>query len=190
MPLIFHHNPNTMQKHWNLLLAVLFSWTLTSCTPDSPQKFFEQAVLNTNLVNDFDPKTFGKSLEQYTIEYPNVPASKKKGNEAQEVVNMKVLSVERALKNIKALSATDDETKAIKENSIALFETVLPVYKNEYLQYAKLCDQKGPADQKAALLDKIEQNYAPKVYELLDALYQKGKVYAEKNNINVNWGRN
>ncbi|SHL60786.1 hypothetical protein SAMN05444266_104149 [Chitinophaga jiangningensis] len=178
-----------MQKHWNLLCIGVFVLFLAACAPESPQHFFEQAVLNTNLVNDFDPKSFGRTLEQNTIEYPDIPSSKKKGDEAQEVVKMKILTSERALENIKKLSANDDETKAIKENSIALFEMVIPVYKNEYMQYAKLCDTKGSAEEKAAILTKIEQNYAPKVYQQLDALYQKGKVYAEKNDIEVNWGR-
>lgn len=171
-------------------LVVAFVLLLTvSCQSASPGEFFDQAVLNSNLIHDFEPRHFGKSLEQYTVVYPNHPENNPKGDEAQQVVNNKILSIEAALKKIKDLNAGDDDQKAIKENAIALFETALPVYKNEYMQYAKLCDAKSTSPGKEALLAKVEKDDLPKVDALMGSLYEKGKAYAEKHDINVKWGR-
>lgn len=160
---------------------------LVSCQSTSPEKFFDQTILNTNLISQFEPNYFGKMLEQYTVEYPDMPSSKKKGNEAQEVVQIKITSIEHALEKIKALDANDEERKSIKQNSIELFEAALSVYKNEYLTYAKLCDEKSTSPEKQALLKKVEESDLPKIEKLMDSLYEKGKVFADKHNINVNW---
>ncbi|ANH81906.1 hypothetical protein A8C56_13805 [Niabella ginsenosidivorans] len=94
---------------------------MVSCQPASPDHFFDQAVLNSNLVSDFEPYSFGKALEQYTVEYPDVPSGKRKEKEARQVVQTKIQSIEGALARVKALDAGDDEMRAIKQNSIALF---------------------------------------------------------------------
>ncbi len=160
---------------------------LVSCQSTTPEKFFDQAILNTNMVNKLEPNYFGKMLEKHTVEYPDKPSSKKKGNEAQHLVETTILHIENALEKVKALDANDEERKLIKENSIELFEAALSVYKNEYLAYAKLCDQKSTSPEKQKLLKKVEESDLPKIEKLMDSLYEKGKVFAAKHNINVNW---
>lgn len=170
------------------LLAVLF-FGIVSCQSVSPEQFFEQVVLNTNYVADFAPGIFGKELEAQTVEYPDVPASKKHGDEAQKIVETKIISIERALGKIRELKAEDEEMRSMKDNSIELLETVLPVYKKEYMEYARLCDAKGSSAQKEILLQTVEKTYLPKVEELMENVYRKGKNYADKHQINVQWGR-
>ncbi|MEH6306320.1 hypothetical protein RYH73_11740 [Olivibacter sp. CPCC 100613] len=178
-----------MIKRIKYYMLIVLCFAILSCQSTSPEHFFDQVVLNTNYIVDFAPERFGKELEAQTIEYPDIPASKKKGDEAQNVVQNKVIAIERALENIKALRAGDDEMKMLKENSIELFETVLPVYKKEYMEYARLCDSKEPSSQKEAILHAIDSIYLPKVAELMENVYQKGKNYADKHHIDVKWGR-
>ncbi|MBF7090067.1 hypothetical protein IUY40_00725 [Flavobacterium sp. ALJ2] len=174
-----------IKKIQSLSLIFIFL-CLTSCESTSPQRFFDQAILNTNLLSQFEPHYFGDMLEKHAYENPN-PSSTKKGNEAQKAVEIKIQHIEQALEKIKVLDANDEERKAIKENSIELFETALAVYKNEYLKYAKFCDEKSTSTEKEVLLKKIEEVDMPKINNLMDSLYQKGKVFADKHQINVKW---
>ncbi len=176
-------------KHLLFIIFMSASLFFTACQSPSPENFFGKVVLNTNLVADFAPEQFGKRLEQETVEFPDIPSSKKEGNEAQQSVDIKIQTVEKALKDINELHVSDDDAKALKEQSIALFEKVLPVYKNEYSAYAKLCDTKGSADQKQALLEKIQKDYMPEIDKTFDEVYVLGKAYAEKHNLNVSWGK-
>jgi hypothetical protein len=52
--------------------------------------FFGKVVLNTNLVADFAPERYGKQLEQETVEFADMPSSKKVGDEAQKSVGIKI----------------------------------------------------------------------------------------------------
>ncbi|MEI2274769.1 hypothetical protein OHD16_21660 [Sphingobacterium sp. ML3W] len=175
-------------KHLLFIIFMSASLFFTACQSPSPENFFGKVVLNTNLVADFAPERFGKRLEQETVEFPDIPSSKKEGNEAQKTVDFKIQTVEKALKDINELHVSDDDAKALKEKSITLFEKVLPVYKNEYTTYAKLCDTKGSAEEKQALLEKIQKDAMPEIDKVFDEVYVLGKSYAEKHNLNVNWG--
>jgi len=184
----FGHKQNLYMKHSLFIIFMSMSLFFTACQSPSPETFFGKVVLNTNLVADFAPERYGKQLEQETVEFADMPSSKKVGDEAQKSVGIKIQVVEKALKDIKELNVSDADAKALKEQSIALFEKVLPVYKNEYTAYAKLCDGKGSAEEKQALLQKIEKNDMPSINEVFDNVYALGKAYAEKHNLNVNWG--
>lgn len=175
-------------KHLLFVIFMSASLLFTACQAPNPESFFGKVVLNTNLVADFAPDRFGKRLEQETVEFADISSSKKTGDEAQKSVDIKIQTVEKALKDINALNVSDDDAKALKEKSIALFEKVLPVYKNEYTAYAKLCDTKGSAEKKQELLQKIQQDYMPGIDKTFDEVYVLGKAYAEKHNLNVNWG--
>jgi hypothetical protein len=174
-------------KNTKLIFAVLFCYLAIGCQSESPEQFFDKVVLNTNIISDFAPEELGRRLEQETIEYPDIPSSKKKGNEAQQSVSVKIQYIEKVIKDIGNITVTDEDAKALREKSLKLFETVLPVYKNEYTAYAKLCDTKAPESEKQALLGKIDNDYLPEVNVLFEELQAMGKKYAEKHNLNVNW---
>lgn len=161
---------------------------LSACSiPESPEKFFDIAILNTNVFNDFASPGLIRHIDQESAEFPDIPSSKKKGDEATIFVTNKVLYIEQSLEKVKKLSASGDN-KDIKALSVALYELVLPVYKNEYMAYAKLCDSKAGQPEKDALAKSITEKYGVNFEQKYTSLMEKGKLFAEANNINVNWG--
>lgn len=172
----------------NLSAAAILTLSLTfqSCSED-PDKFFGVAVLNTNTITDFGTPILAKHIDAETTEFPDIPSSKKKGDEAIKLVESNLLYMEKSLKDIKALTANSDDSKEIKAQSIALYEYVIPVYKNEYTAYAKLCDSKAPQAQKDEIIKTIDQKYNAEFEKRYAALLESGKAFAKKNNLNVDW---
>lgn len=168
------------------LLLITLSLSLQSCSED-PDKFFGVAILNTNMMSDFGTPTLAKHINDDTIEFPDIPSSKKKGDEAVKHLQSTILYLEKSLKDIKNLGGNSDVRKEIKEQSIALYEFALPVYKNEYTAYAKLCDAKAPQDQKDKILKSIEEKYNAEFEKKYAALLANGKTFAEQNNLKVDW---
>lgn len=97
---------------------------------------------------------------------------------------MKLDTIEENYGKVKALSS-NAETKEMLSAAQALYEFVLPVYKNEYTQLAALYDDGAPADKTAALEKTIQEKYGAKFQELYTALGTAGKAYAAKHNIPV-----
>ena len=74
------------------------------------------------------------------------------------------------------------------QTSLALHDYILPVYKTEYQQLAKLYDE-GASNEKIQLqAQMINQKYYSHFDELYTKLISIGKLYAEQNSIKVNWG--
>ena len=167
-------------------LLVISSLSMQSCA-EPADKFFSTAILNTNTITDFATPALAKHIEDETTEFPDVPSSKKKGDEAVTMVQNNILYMEKSLNDIKALNANSDDRKVIKEKSIALYEFVIPVYKKEYTNYAKLCDSKADQAQKDALANSIEQKYAAKFETMYTDLMNAGKAFAKENDLNVDW---
>ncbi|WP_406824576.1 hypothetical protein [Pedobacter sp. KACC 23697] len=167
---------------------ILFTLFLSSCS-ETPERFFDIAILNTNMINDFASADLARHINDETKEYPDIPSSKKKGDEAAINVKNKILYLEQSLDKVKKLSASGEEEKEIKALSQQLYELVIPVYKNEYLAYAKLCDSKGSQAAKDDIIKNIDEKYGTRFEQNFNALMEKGKVYAQKHNIQVNWGQ-
>jgi hypothetical protein len=90
------------------------------------------------------------------------------------------------LEELEGLKETDD-TKDILQAFLALHKYVLPVYKNEYQQLAKLYDENAPKESIQAYAKSMYDKYFSTFATLHDKLTAAGKVYAEKHKINVNW---
>lgn len=165
-----------------LLTGLLF---LTACT-ESADRFFGVAVLNTNILREFGTPTFARRLDDQTKEFPGVPASKKNGDEAQKSITNEILFIEKNIKDISSLSESGVK-KEIKQQSLELFQFVLPVYKNEYMAYAKLCDAKAPQEQKDLIIKGIDEKYNEEFEKKYIGLLEKGKAFAKDNNLNVKW---
>lgn len=173
-----------MKKAISASLLLLF---LASCGKPDPQKFFSIAVLNVNLLAGFAGDGFSRQLES---------PSEKLGNDGSvspvtraETVETKLKAVEESYDNVKGLGGSEDE-KEIIEASKKIYEYVIPVYRNEYMQLARLYDSNAPADQITALTDSIESKYNAGFRQLYDNLISLGKAYAARHGIKVNWGHN
>lgn len=169
-----------------LAVAASLTFTLQSCSED-PDKFFGVAVLNTNTISDFGTPNLANHINDETKEFADIPSSKKKGDEGVQYVARNLSYMEKSLKDIKALSESGDQRKEIKAQSIALYEYVIPVYKNEYTAYAKLCDTKAPQEQKDEIIKSIAQKYNAEFERKYGQLLESGKTFADKNGLNVDW---
>ncbi|MCD9855984.1 hypothetical protein LUD75_14755 [Epilithonimonas sp. JDS] len=176
----------TFTNFFAFAVLILFSLSVLSCA-EPAERFFGTAILNTNAIGDFATPTLAKHINDETTEFPDIPSSKKKGDEAGKLVQNNILYMEKSLSDIKALNANSEDRKAIKEKSIALYEFVIPVYKNEYTNYAKLCDTKADQARKDELAYSIEQKYGAKFEKMYTELMEIGKVFAAENKLDVNW---
>lgn len=171
-----------------LALSIISILNFTSCNTATPEKYFNTAVLNTNLLSGFADNGMMRQLES-----PSVKLEEKSGETTpmknSEVIKDKIKSVEETLTEVKDLKVTE-ETKDMLQASISLYQFVLPVYKNEYLQIAESLDKKESAEKIDSEANAIHEKYFAKYNELYKKLISFGKVYAEKNNIKVNWNEN
>ena len=166
----------------------LFSFTccllLVSCEMATPENYFDRAVLNCNIMHGFAGSGLRRQLESPSVKLgkngQTVPMARK------EVIDNAITSLETNFEKVKKLKETDD-TRDILQASVALYEYVLPVYKTEYQQLAKLYDEVAPQEQIDALAQAIETKYGPGFAKLFDRLTAAGKPYAARYGIKVNW---
>lgn len=171
-----------------LFLTTLVCTLLLSCNRPSPDQFFQTTVLNTNILNEFGSERFTKSLMDETIEFPDMPSSKKNGDEAQQVVEVKIAYLEQTIKKIEDSTPPDEDGEVLKEKALDLFKFVLPVYQKEYLGLAAMCDKKQPESEIVQASENIIQAYAPAFEDKYVALIELGQQYAEKHDINASFG--
>ena len=167
------------------VICLYFLFVVTGCNTASPEKYFDVAVLNSNMLVGFSN---GSDLREF--ESPSVKMSETGGQpiamKRSEVVQSKIDFVEANLEKIKELKQTDD-TKEMLQTSLALHEYILPVYKSEYQQLAKLYDE-GAANESIQVQAKaIHDKYNPGFDDLYNKLINTGKSFAERHDIKVNW---
>lgn len=176
-----------MKRSISILLTAVSAFTIfCGCTAPDPEKIFGEAVLNSNMFHTFAAESMYREWGQ--------PSVKMVGNDVNNIVPMtrmemlenKIASIEPNLKKIEALPKNDD-TRAMIEASLALHNYILPVYKTEYKQLAKLYDDNAPQEQIDAMTKRIHDTYYKGFEERTNALIAAGKVYAAKHNINVRW---
>jgi hypothetical protein len=129
-----------MSSPFSFLTPILFfCFFIGGCNKPSPEKAFGIAILNSNMLVDFSNGGLERELES-----PSVKMGKTKDEyfpvKRKEIIETKIGFVEENYEKLKDFSQTDD-TKEIIQNSMELHEFILPVYKNEYMQLAKLYDE-------------------------------------------------
>jgi hypothetical protein len=104
----------------------------------------------------------------------------------KEIIDDKIQMLEAIREKLKSLKETGD-TRDILRTSSALYDYVLPVYKNEYMELARLYDENAPKES----IDAFTQSISDKYYTGYEQLFQKltlaGKSFAIKHDIKVNW---
>jgi hypothetical protein len=177
-----------MKKYLSPLFVLVNACLLSACHFVTEQTYFDRAVLNVmNMSNGFSGDGLLSELESPSVRLVEGSDNKTVAIKRKEVIDAKIQFLEENLRSIKELEETPD-TKDILQTSRALNEYVLPVYKNEYRQLAKLYDEGAPKEQIQALAQKIHNTYYTGYDNLCKRLVSYGKPYAEQNHIRVNWG--
>lgn len=171
-------------KKYILTALVFCSILFTACNTATPEKYFDVAVLNSNMLSGFASEGQLRQLESPSAKMDDkgqVVAEKR-----VEELNTKIQFLEKNYKEVKDLKETDD-AKDMLQHSVALYDYVLPVYKNEYTQLATAYDKGAAKEEVQHLALAIHEKYAAKYEVLYNNLIAAGKLYAAKHNIKVNW---
>jgi hypothetical protein len=169
------------------LPLLIGSFLLTSCDQTTPQNYFDRAVLSSNQMRGF-AGTGGieRELRQPSIKLVDPARDETAQMTRKEVVELKLAFIEQAYERVKALPESED-TREMVYASLALYEYVLPVYKNEYLQLARLYDEKAPEREIETFQRHIQDQYRPGFQSRMDTLLDAAKPYADRHGIKVNW---
>ncbi len=166
-------------------LFIVFCFVLFSCQSTTPEKCFDIAVLNSNMLVGFADDGLWRELES-----PSVKMGKTKDDvvpmKRSEIMDGKVKFIEENLDKLKDLSQNDDN-KNVVQASIALHQFILPVYKNEYSQLAKTLDSGASKESALGEAKAIHDKYFKDFETLYSSVIGNGKLYAEKHHIDVRW---
>lgn len=177
-----------MKKHVSSFLVLSCICFLSACSSNTPQTYFGLAVLDAmNMSTGFAGDGLSSQLESPSVKLVEGSKDKTVAMRRQEIIDNKIQFLEADLQKLKELKETPD-TKDMLQTSLALYEYVLRVCKNEYRQLAKLYDDGAPKEQVQALTEKIHTNYYTGFDKLCKQLVSLGKPYAEHNHIRVDWG--
>lgn len=173
-----------MKKYAVFLLMFYCSAFLAGCDMATPEKYFDVAVLNSNRVAGFAGNSLSRELESPSVMLD--ANGKQVVIKRQSLVEEYTRFTEEVLSRLGKFSKTEDN-KDIVSSSEAMYNYMLPVYKKEYTALAKLYDDGGTKEQTEAMDTQIKTTYGPKFKELYHDLISKGKLYAARHKIPVNW---
>ncbi|HEY5036390.1 MAG TPA: hypothetical protein VII74_04585, partial [Chthoniobacterales bacterium] len=110
-----------------------------------------------------------RELESPSVKLTNAATGESAPMKRKEVIDDKIGFFDQNLGKLRKLRSTQDTAELLR-TSLALYEYVLPVYRNEYEQLAALYDAGAPAEQIQSLARLISQKYGPKFETLFDQL--------------------
>ena len=168
------------------LIALAVGSLLSSCNNATPENYFDEAVLNVNLITPFGGQAALQSLAHPSVKL--VPGTKDQTTPMtrKELVEDQIQRVEGNLSQIKALPDSE-ETRDMVQTSVKLHEFVLPIYKTKYRQLAKLYDEGGSQPDRVSTAREIDTKYLTDYQALFKHLIELGKAYATKHQIKVEW---
>lgn len=172
------------------ILARVLLWAgamvlLSSCS-EPPRTCFDRAVLNCNMFHDFASRGMDRQLESPTVKLTDAKTGATAPMTRKEVVDDKVAFLERSFEKVRKLHQNDDNRDMVQA-SLALYEFVLPVYRDDYRRLAKLYDDGAPKQAIAQLTASIATQYGPPFAALSDRLTTAGKAYAARHDLKVMW---
>jgi hypothetical protein len=176
-----------MTKITPRLCAIACSLLLASCDTATPENYFDRAVLNCNLMHGFASNGMRQKLKHPSVKLKEGGQRETVSMTRKETIDNDLTSIEANFAKVQKLKRTDD-TRDLVEASIARHEYVLPVYKTEYQELARLYDDGAPREQIDALAQTIETKYGPGFATRFDHLTDVAKPYAARHGIKVNWG--
>jgi hypothetical protein len=137
---IFTGNFKNLKKLPSLFLISYWYCMLIACNTANPENYFDLAVLNCNMMMGFAGEGLQRELDQPSVKLAEGSKDQTVAMKRKEVIGNKIKFVENDLQKLQQLKETDD-TKDMLQASLALYGYVLPVYKTEYVQLAKLYDE-------------------------------------------------
>jgi hypothetical protein len=173
-----------MNKH--VLPLITLSCLVASCDPATPNDYFGRAVLNLNMFHDFAGARMDGELKQPSMRLADGGGKEVVQMTRKEVVDDKVEFAEASYEKVRKLKETE-ETREMLQASKAVYEYILPVYRNEYRELAKLYDNKAPQTEIDVLSGNIRQKYADGFRTRMDAVVTAAKPYAERHGLKVQW---
>ncbi|PUZ26036.1 hypothetical protein DCC81_17490 [Chitinophaga parva] len=176
-----------MKKY--ILLFVTGLVFFTACNTATPANYFDYAVLNTNMLDGFENDGLMREMVHPSAKLKEGTKDQTEIMKRKEIVDNKIQYVEQSLEKVKGLKPTD-ETRDMLAASEALYTYVIPVYKNEYTKMAEAWDNGASPEQVAAMGQAIHDKYGEGYRQRFDKLIALGKAYADKHNIQVQWGNN
>lgn len=168
------------------LVLIAGSLTFTSCNNFSPEKTFDVAVLNSNLLSRFGSKEINEKLQSEAQVYDEnqkkmIPSS------YQDAFKYDISNLEIRLKSITEI-AEDDDNKEILQASKDLFSYVIAKQKEGYIPIAKMKDEKASPEQIQKAIENFDTSTQTEVDAKFTKLMSAGKAYAEKHNIDAKFG--
>jgi len=166
------------------VIAFAVGLLLTSCNKATPENYFDEAVLNVNLITPFGGQAALDSLAHPSVKLAPGTKDQTTPMTRKEIVEDQIQRVEGNLTKIKALPDSE-ETRDMVQTSIKLHEFVLPVYKTDYRELAKLYDEGGSEQERVSKAQEIDAKFLAGYQVLFNRLVELGKPYAVKHNIKV-----
>lgn len=157
---------------------------LSSCNMNSPTEYFSRAALNCNFLYGFAGDVLHRQLAEPSVKLVNEKTLETAPMKKVEFLQTKIETIEKNLESINSLGNEADAAEMIKASK-DLYAFVIPVYKNEYMQLAKLYDDGANSASIESAQNQIISKYQSKFLELYDKVWEKGKAYASKNGITV-----
>ena len=176
---------NTLNKSIAFVLIAV-SLIATSCTNLSPEKTFEIAALNSNLLSRFGSKDINYKLESEPQIYDE---SQKKmiPSSYYDYFKFEIANLETQLKKIQEIEE-DDDNKELLQASKDLFSYAIAKQKEGYLPIAKMKDEKASSEQ----IEKAIADFDASTQKDIDAKFTKlmnvAQAYVDKHNINAKIG--
>ncbi|WP_428230835.1 hypothetical protein [Flavobacterium sp.] len=179
-----------MKKKLNsalVLIAILTgSMLFTSCNNYTPEKTFEIAVLNSNLLSSFGSTQINRQLESEPQVYDD--ATKKMiPSSYYDYFQFQITELEKRYKTIAEIKE-DDDNRELLAASKDLFSYAIAKQKEGYLPIAKMKDEKVPADQIQTAIADFDASTDKDINTKFTALMNVAKAYIKKHNINAKVG--
>lgn len=166
------------------LLSAICVCVVPSCEKATPEQTFARAVINTNLMSGF-----AGSGMRYQLENPSVKLTPSGGTSPmtrKEWVDSQIRSIDESYQKTRKL-VEDDDNRDMLQASIALYNYVLPVYRDEYTQLAGLYDRGAGKAELEVVYKAIADRYLEGYRARSAALNAAGKPFAERHGIRVKW---
>ena len=176
----------TLNNSIILLVLIVTSIFLTSCTNLSPEKTFEVAALNSNLLSRFGSKDINFKLESEPQIYDETQ-KKMIPSSYYDYFKFDITNLETQFKKIKEIKE-DDDNRELLQASKDLFSYAITKEKEGYLPIAKMKDEKASPEQIEKAIADFDAATQSEIDNKFTKLMNVAKAYVAKHNINAKIG--